>query len=244
MSPLGLPASRHEATYLRAILTVPLLHGTDPHDAGLWARTLPNWTFEAAHALSGELTPGAEQVLALVSPADRLQARAGVVALAHYPQSSEPPPLFVHLTSDGRGVTLRIFSRHLTELQALAERLTGRLSREPAFGVSNETRVIIAIVVEGQRHDLTGGRVTPGRSGTFASFYSANKYVLNATLTLLLFTLAVVLSLHPLGPYTPLGKFYGLNERVLSAVLLNVLLLGSQFLYFARHRQLIAWERP
>jgi len=137
-----------------------------------------------------------------------------------------------------------VFARYLTELQALAERVTEALSREPAFLVTPDLRVIVAIVVDGVRHDLTGGRVQPGRGGAWRSFYHGNKYAVNVTLGVLLVTLAVVLGFTPSAPYTPLGKVYGLNERVLSAVLLNALLLGSQFMYFVRHRALIVWERP
>ena len=56
--------------------------------------------------------------------------------------------------------------------------------------------------------------------------------------------LLVVVLVTPAAPYTPLGKAYGLAERILSAVLLNVLLLASQFLFFARHRHVIDWARP
>ncbi len=238
------PRALRHPSHLRAILTVPLLEGTDPHDPHLWARTLPTWTLEPTHDAKGMVTPGAERVIRLVSPGDQAQARAGLLVLAHYPQISDHPPLLVYLTADGRGVTLRVFAHHLTELQALAESVTDSMRAQASFGVSTETRVIIAIVIDGFRHDLTSGRVRMGRGGVFSSFYHSNKYALNVTLAVLLFTLAVVLAVTPSGPYTPLGKFYGLSERVLSAVLLSALLLFSQFLYFVRHRRLIAWERP
>ncbi|WP_456831160.1 hypothetical protein [Deinococcus sp. UYEF24] len=236
-------ASRHPS-HLRAILTVPLLDGADPNELQLWARTLPTWTLEPAHDAAGKVTPEAQRVIRLVSPVDQAQARAGLLILAHYPQISGHPVLLAHRTVDGRGVTLRVFAHHLTELQALAESVTDSVRAQASFGVSMETRVIIAIVIDGVRHDLTSGRVRMGRGGVFSSFYQGNKYALNVTLAVLLFTLAVVLALTPTGPYTPLGKFYGLSERVLSAVLLSALLLFSQFLYFVRHRRLIAWERP
>jgi hypothetical protein len=244
--PTGLPGALHaraHPSHLRAILTVPLLEGTDPGSAELWRRTLPTWTLDPAHDTAGALNPTAEQLVRLITPADQAQARESVVVLAHYPQSSAPP-LLGHLSPDGRSLTLRIFASDLTELQTLTEHLTERLRRQPSFGVSSETRIIIAIVVDGVRHDLTGGRVQLGQGGAWRSFYEDNKYALNVTLGVLILTLSVVLALTPPGPYSPLGKFYGLSERVLSAVLLNALLLASQFLYFARHRRLIAWERP
>ncbi|GGJ74220.1 hypothetical protein [Deinococcus aquiradiocola] len=237
-------AVRAHPAHLRAILTVPLRPGTDARDPALWARTLPTWTFTDVRGPDGRLVPEAEAIVRLVSPADQGQVRAGAVLLAHALQSSDPPPLLAHLTPDGRAVTLRVFARYLTELQALAERVTEALSREPAFLVTPDLRVIVAIVVDGVRHDLTGGRVQPGRGGAWRSFYHGNKYAVNVTLGVLLVTLAVVLVFTPSAPYTPLGKVYGLNERVLSAVLLNALLLGSQFMSFVRHRALIVWERP
>ena len=244
--PLSEPplAVRQHPSHLRAILTVPLLGTSDPASADLWARTLPTWTLDAAHGDDGALTPQAERMVGLVSPAEQAQARASVVLLAHYPQSGAPPPLLAHLTPDGRGIKLRIFASDLTELQALTEQVTEGMRRQPSFGVSPETRIIIAIVIDGVRHDLTSGRVRMGQGGIWRAFYEGNKYALNVTLAVLALTLTVVLILTPSAPYSPLGKFYGLNERVLSAVLLNTLLLASQFLYFIRHRRLIAWERP
>ena len=241
--PFALPLSAHPS-HLRAILTVPLLGDTDPGSAELWRRTLPGWTLEQTHDAAGALTPAAEQMVRLITPADQAQARDNVVVLAHYPQSSAPPPLLAHLTPDGRGVKLRVFASDLIELQTLTESVMEHLRRQPSFGVSPGTRIIIAIVIDGVRHDLTGGRVRLGQGGVWYTFYEDNKYALNVTLGVLLLTLAVVLALTPPGPYSPLGKFYGLSERVLSAVLLNALLLGSQFLYFIRHRRLIVWERP
>lgn len=242
---MTLPVSAgNHPSHLRAILTVPLLGQTDPRSPELWARTLTDWTLDQAHGAAGALTPAAERMVRLITPSEQAQARANVVALAHYPQSSAPPPLLAHLTPDGRGVRLRIFASDLTELQTLTERVTEQLRRQPTFGVSAGTRIIIAIVIDGVRHDLTGGRVQTGQGGVWRIFYQDNKYALNVTLGVLVLTLAVVLALTPPGPYSPLGKFYGLSERVLSAVLLNTLLLGSQFLYFLRHRRLIVWERP
>jgi hypothetical protein len=241
--PLTPTATRHPS-HLRAIFTVPLLGKTDPGSAALWRRTLPDWTLDESQDAAGALTPAAERMVRLITPAEQPQARANVVALAYYPQSGAPPPLLAHLTPDRRAVRLRIFASDLTELQTLTERVTEQLRCQPSFGVSTETRVIIAIVIDGVRHDLTRGRVRMGRGGVFRSFYQGNKYALNVTLVMLLFTLSVVLALTPTGPYTPLGKFYGLSERLLSAVLLSALLLFSQFLYFVRHRGLIAWERP
>ncbi len=242
---MTLPVSPgNHPSHLRAILTVPLLGHTDARSPELWACTLPDWTLDEAHDAAGALTPAAERMVRLITPADQAQARTNVVALAHYPQSGAPPPLLAHLTPDGRGVRLRIFASDLTELQTLTESVVEQLRRQPTFGVSPGTRIIIAIVIDGVRHDLTGGRVRLGQGGVWRSFYEANKYALNVTLAVLLLTLRVVLALTPPGPYSPLGKFYGLSERMLSAVLLNALLLGSQFLYFLRHRRLIVWERP
>ena len=242
---MTLPVSAgNHPSHLRAILTVPLLGDTDPGSAALWRRTLPDWTLDQSHDASGALTPAAERMVRLITPSDQAQARANVVALAHYPQSSAPPPLLAHLTPDGRALRLRIFASDLTELQTLTERVTEQLRRQPSFEVSPGMRIIIAIVIDGVRHDLTGGRVQTGQGGVWRTFYADNKYALNVTLGVLVLTLAVVLALTPPGPYSPLGKFYGLSERVLSAVLLNTLLLGSQFLYFLRHRRLIVWERP
>ena len=57
-------------------------------------------------------------------------------------------------------------------------------------------------------------------------------------------TLLVVLFLTPDGEQTPLGKFYGVCGRVLSAALMNVSLLMGQFYSYRRERRAVEWEKP
>ncbi len=173
---------------------------------------------------------------------DREEVRAGVLIYATWPQSEEVLPALVNTLDGGRFVTVRVFGSRLAEVQAKTEAITARMLEERAFQFLPGTHVSLAISVDGVRVDLTGGRVQGGAGGTLRHFYESNKYPLNLTLAVLVLTVLVVLLVTPLGPYTPVGKAYGLAERVLSAVLLNTLLLGSQFLFFVRHRPVIAWE--
>lgn len=236
-----------QPTYLRAIWTVPLSVRADPEDPLLWARVLAGWRLGPVQdPTSGDrrLTPEVERALALVVNRDRDEVRSGLLAYATWPHSSERLPALVNTLDGGRFVTLRIFGAHLTEVQARAEAVVSQMLREDAFAVTPGTRVTLAISVDGVRVDLTSGRVRSGRGGVAHDFYRSNQAALNVTLAVLALTLLVVLAVTPAAPYTPLGKAYGLAERILSAVLLNVLLLASQFLYFARHRAVIEWERP
>ena len=82
------------------------------------------------------------------------------------------------------------------------------------------------------------------RAGAGRDFYHGHQPALNATLAVLPFTLLVVVLVTPAAFYTPVARAYGLAERIVSAVMLNVLLLASQFLFFARHRRVTEWERP
>ena len=68
-------AVRQHPSHLRAILTVPLLGTSDPKSAELWTRTLPTRTLDAAHDAAGALTPQAERMVGLVSPAEQAQVR-------------------------------------------------------------------------------------------------------------------------------------------------------------------------
>ena len=63
-------------------------------------------------------------------------------------------------------------------------------------------------------------------------------------LVVMMLALVMVLLITPERAYTPLAKVYDLSGRVLSAVLFNIVLLGSQFLFFLRRREVIEWEKP
>ncbi len=231
-----------EPTSLRTICTVPVTPGHDPRDPALWERVFRGWQ---VRWLPGTV-PGAdvERAVALVRTEDREQVRQGALVYARWPQADSLLPALVDCSGDGRFVTLRVFAVHLTEVQRLAEQLTEAMLRERAFDFGPGVRVVLAISVGGVRTDLTSGRVQVRRGSALVGFYEANKYALNTTLAVLLLTLLVFVLVTPDSNFTPLGKFYGLMGRILSAVLLNALLLGSQFLFFARHRKVIDWERP
>ncbi|MFC5848217.1 hypothetical protein [Deinococcus petrolearius] len=233
-----------QPTYLRAICTVPLAAGADPHDPRLWERVFAGWRLDAPRGAGGALTPEVERAVALVVQRDQAEVRSGLLAYATWPQSPARLPALVNTLDGGRFVTVRIFGAHLTEVQDRAEAAVKDMLREPAFAFVPGTRVALAISVDGARVDLTSGLVRAGRGGALRDFYRRNQAALNVTLGVLVLTLLVVVLVTPAAPYTPLGKAYGLAERILSAVLLNVLLLASQFVFFARHRHVIEWERP
>lgn len=231
------------ANHLRTICTVPVTAGEHATDPALWARVLAGWRDVPLRRPDGPPSAELAGITGMVRREDQADALLGAVALARWPQADEGVYALVNTLDGGRFVTVRIFAAQLTELQELAAAVTQAMLREPVLSFPPETRVALAITVEGVRRDLTSGRVRPGRGGVLGAFYDANKYVVNVTLAVLAGTLAVVFLVTPAAPYSPLGKAYGLAERVLSAVLLNALLLGSQFLYFLRHRPVIEWQR-
>ena len=231
-------------TYLRTICTVPLSPGSDVQDAALWQRVFAGWQVQPLYDEAGMLSPAAERAVALVRREDQAEARQGALVYALWPQSAVTLSALVNLTDGGQFVTVRVFAAHLTEVQRLAEQLIARMLGEAAFRFVPGVRVALAISVDGVRTDLTSGRVLTRRGGAWSGFYDANKYVLNVTLLVLILTLLIFVLVTPDSDFTPLGKFYGLAGRVLSAVLLNALLLGSQFIFFARHRSVIEWEKP
>ncbi|WP_161882784.1 hypothetical protein [Deinococcus alpinitundrae] len=190
------------------------------------------------------LGPDVERAIALVRAEDQTQVRQGTLVYARWPQSDAVLPALVDCSGDGRFVTLRVFAAHLTEVQRLAEQLTEAMLRERAFDFRPGLRVVLAISAHGVRTDLTSGRVQARRGNALIGLYEANKSALNTTLAVLLITLMGFVLVMPDSNFTPLGKFYGLMGRILSAVLLNALLPGSQFLFFARQREVIDWERP
>ncbi|AWN23262.1 hypothetical protein DKM44_08510 [Deinococcus irradiatisoli] len=210
----------------------------------LWSRIFAGWRFQAVRDETGQLTEAVERATKLVWHGDADEVRRGALIYAVWPQANQRLPALVNLTDDRQFVTVRVFASHLTEGQRLTEQLVVRMLRERAFTFVPGVRVALAITVGEVRTDLTSGQVSVQRGSVLSGFYRQNKYLLNVTLAVLLITLSVVLLITPEGNYTPLGKFYGLSERVLSAVLLNFLLLISQFLFFARHHNVIAWDAP
>lgn len=232
------------ATYLRTICTIPVNSSTNVSAMSLWERVFLGWQFRPVHDAAGNLTAAVERAIQLVTREDQPDVRRGALVYALWPQAVGTLPALVNVSSDARFVTVRIFAATLTDVQAMTERVLARMVQDTAFERVEGLRVALAISIDGVRTDLTSGRVNARRGGVLAGFYAANKYVLNITASVLVCTLLVVLLVTPNGVYTPLGKVYGLAERVLSAVLLNFLLLASQFLFFARHHPVIAWERP
>ncbi|TSA84485.1 hypothetical protein FNU79_11000 [Deinococcus detaillensis] len=226
-------------TYLRSICSVPLTPDADARDPALWARVFTGWQFQEPDNLEA-----LDRVIELIRLSHQAEVRRGLLVYATWPQASGTLPALVNLSADGRFVTLRVFASHLTEVQRRSEQLTEKLLREKAFSLPEEVRVKVAINLDGLATDLTAGRVNVRRGGALRGFYEVNKYALNVTSLVLVVTLLIFLLVTPDSNFTPLGKFYGLSGRILSAVLLNALLLASQFLFFARHRQVIDWETP
>lgn len=232
------------ANYLRSICVIPVAPGADLNDQALWERVFTGWRFVPLRNADGTLTAHAEAVVDLVIAHDRAEVRGGALVLVSWPQAGQSLPGLVNTLDGGRFVVVRVFGVHLTEVQERTERLTRRLLRERAFAFSAGTRVTLALSVDGQRTDLTSGRIYLARGGAWHAFYSTNKYAVLLMLVLLVLALAAVLLITPERAYTPLAKVYELSGRVLSAVLFNIVLLGSQFLFFLRRRPVIEWEKP
>ena len=201
----------------------------------------------ALHALrsaDGSLTDQAQSVTDLVITHDRAEVQVGALVLVSWPQAGQSLPGLVNTLDGGRFVVVRVFGVHLTEVQDRTERLTEQLLKEKAFAFSAGTRVTLGPSVDGVRTDLTSGRIHRSRGGAWSGFYQRNKYALIVMLGVFVLALAAVLLLTPDRSYTPLAKVYDLAGRVLSAVLFNIVLLGSQFLFYLRHRDVIEWEKP
>lgn len=232
------------ANYLRSICVIPVAPGADIQDQGLWERVFEGWRFMPLHGEDGALTEYAESVVDLVIAHDRAEVREGALVLVSWPQAGQNLPGLVNTLDGGKFVVLRVFGVHLTEVQDRTERLIERLIKEKAFAFSAGTRVTLAISVDGVRTDLTSGRIRLSRGGAWSGFYQKNKYALIVMLVVLVLAVSVVLLVTPDRSYTPLAKVYDLSGRVLSAVLFNIVLLGSQFLFYLRHRDVIEWEKP
>ncbi|MDV6374049.1 hypothetical protein [Deinococcus arenicola] len=232
------------ANYLRSICVIPVTPGADLHNPALWERVFDGWRSSPVRRADGGLTDHADAVIDLVIAHDRAEVRAGALVLVSWPQAGQSLPGLINTLDDGKFVVLRVFGIHLTEVQERTERLIERLLRERAFTFSAGTRVALALSVDGVRTDLTSGHIHMARGGAWSGFYQTNKYALIVMLVVFTLALAVMLLITPDRSYTPVAKFYDLSGRVLSAVLFNIVLLGSQFLFYLRHRDVIEWEKP
>lgn len=232
------------ANYLRSICVIPVSPGADLHDQALWERVFSGWRFMPLRQADGALSAHAEAVMDLVIAHDRAEVRAGAQVLVTWPQANQSLPGLINTLDSGKFVVLRVFGIHLTEVQDRTERLIERLLRERAFAFSAGTRVVLALSVDGVRTDLTSGRIHRSRGGAWSGFYAENKYALSVMLVVLTLAVSSVLLITPDRAYTPLAKVYDLSGRVMSAVLFNIVLLGSQFLFYLRHRKVIEWEKP
>ncbi len=235
-----MPAAHH----LRSVCVIPVVPGADLHDQALWERVFSGWRFMPLRTPDGSLTDQAKAVTDLVISDDRAEVRSGALVLVSWPQAGQSFPGLVNTLDGGRFVVVRVFGMHLTEVQERTARLTERLLKERAFAFSGGTRVTLGLNLDGERTELTSGRIRLSRGGAWSGFYQKNKYALIVMLGVFVLALAAVLLLTPDRAYTPLAKVYDLAGRVLSAVLFNIVLLGSQFLFYLRHRDVIEWEKP
>ncbi len=228
--------------FIRSICTFPVTQGAAARSRELWAGIYDGWYLEYLPAETKH-SRDAEELLELVRPEERDEARGGAICFARWPQTSHPLMSLVSLSEDERLVTVRIFGTQLTEVQERAEAVTARMVNDRDLRVSAGTRVNVALDVTGKLIELTSGRVRGRRGGAARLFYQNNKYPLNVTLTVLLVAMTYVIITVPADHYSAQGKLYDLAGRLLSAVMFNFLLLLSQFVYFARHRPVIEWER-
>lgn len=231
--------------YLRSITTV---HLRDPKRAAqpqFWADLLPTWTFLPTHDGSGQLRPRLLEVAGRIQPEAREAALSGLVLLLEDVDRPTPNECLLSVHPEAREVTIRIFGRFLTDVQSTSEWFMNRLlTAGEMFVVTPHTRCFIAMNVAGERLDLTTGHLIPWRHRLWQGFYRENVYNVNITAGVLLLTLLVVLLVSPDAPHSPLGKAYGIAERVLTAAMMNAFLLLGHFYAYRRGRRVVEWEKP
>lgn len=243
--PLGLQPSYPHPTFLRSITTVHARHMEVVGQEGFWRELLPTWTFLPVHSPSGEYSTRMAAVVSRLNEGARQKALAGTTLLLEDVDRPSPNECLISLNPETNEVAIRIFGRFLTDIQSTSEWFLHRLlDAQEQFVITPHTRCFIALDVQGERTDLTTGRVVPLRHKLWQGFYREHVYNVNITAAVVLLTLWVVLFLTPDAPHSPLGKFYGVCERVLSAALMNVFLLIGQFYSYRKGRRVVEWEKP
>lgn len=237
--------SAPQPTFLRSITTVHTRHMEQVGQEAFWRELLPTWTFLPVYQPSGEYSPRMQAVILRLNEGARRKALAGTALLLEDVDRPTPNECLISLDPATSEVTIRIFGRFLTDIQSTSEWFLHRLlDVQEHFVITPHTRCFVLLDVQGERTDLTTGRVIPLRHKLWQGFYREHVYSVNITAAVVLLTLGVVLFLTPDAPHSPLGKFYGVCERVLSAALMNVFLLIGQFYSYRRGRRVVEWEKP
>lgn len=218
------------ATYLRSITTVHLKDPQQAQQPEFWQVLLPTWTFLPAYDSARQPTPRLREVIDRIQPQAQARALEGLVLLLEDVDRPSPNECLISVHPHEREVTIRIFGRLLAEAEM--------------FVVTPHTRCFIALNVAGERVDLTTGHLIPWRYRVWRGFYQENPYNINITGGVLLVTLLVVLLVSPGELHSPLGKAYGIAERVLTAAMMNAFLLLGQFYVYRRTRRVVEWEKP
>lgn len=233
-------------TFMRSITTVHLRPGDDAVTGeAFWRELLPTWTFLPVRDAQGEYTLRMRDVIGRLNPTALEKVLDGQVMLLEDVDRPAPNECLLSVNAARHEVSVRIFGRYLTDIQSTSEWFLHRLlDAQQHFLLTPHTRCFIALDIDGRRTDLTTGRVIPLRHKLWQGFYREHLYNVNITAAVVLLTLAVVLLVTPDGTHTPLGKAYGICERVLSAALMNVFLLVGAFYTYRRGRRVVEWEKP
>ena len=232
-------------SFLRSITTIHARDIAVVSQEAFWRDLLPTWTFLPVRDAAGGFTPRMGQVISRLNADARVKALAGQVLLLEDVDRPSPNECLISIDPATNEVTVRIFGRFLTDIQSTSEWFLHRLlDVQEHFIITPHTRCFVLLDVHGERTDLTTGRVIPLRHRLWQGFYREHVYNINITSAVVLATLWVVVFLSPQDAHSPLGKFYGICERVLSAAIMNVFLLMGQFYSYRKGRRVVEWEKP
>lgn len=210
-----------------------------------WRDLLPTLTFLPHLTEDGEYTERLQTVLERLNPEARARASASELLLLEDVDRPSPNECLIAIRPEYNEVCIRIFGRYLTDIQSTSEWFLHRmLDAGEKFVITPHTRCFILIDIHGERTDLITGRVIPLRHRLWEGFYREYVYSINITAVVIAVTLSVVLFAAPESAHSPLGKFYGICERVLSAALMNVFLLVGQFYSYRKGRKVVEWDKP
>lgn len=237
----------NHSTFLRSITTIHTQNMELVRHEQFWQELLSMWTFMPLDTNDVVHTERIQSVIARVHGHGRVQDKAQKGQLFLFEDTDRPQPNECMITVDPvtNEVTIRIFGRFLTDIQSTSEWFMHRLlDQKEHFEITSHTRCFILLDIDGQRTDLTTGRVIPLRHKLWEGFYNENVYSINITVLVVAVTLGILIFTTPASAYTSLGKFYGVSERVLSAAMMNVFLLLGQFYRYRKGRRVVEWEKP
>lgn len=231
------------AAFLRSVTTVHTTQIDAVLQEDFWRQLLDTWTFLSLE----EESQGSTRLSAVIS---RLNVEAkekmlqGRLFLLEDVDRPAPNECLISVNKETREVIIRIFGSFLTDVQSTSEWFVYKLITSNHFVITRHTRCFVVLNMQGERIDLTTGRVIPIKHRLWRDFYDKNRYSVNITASVFMISLFSFLTADYFDEHTAVGKVYSVIGRLLPVAMMNIFLHIGQFYSYRNTRKVIEWDKP